>query len=98
MTWVRRKLGGLATWATLILEAMEIQSHNVIGQARLICGGDRVLRINPPLEEEIALWDWAKSKNDLPALGLAWAEHLGELVGNEFFREEASVFTPIYTD
>lgn len=98
MTWLRRKLGGLATWATLILEAMEIQSHNVVGQARLICGGDRILRINPPLREEIALWDWEKSCAELPELGHSWAAHLSEIVSRQFLYGDATKLEPIYKD
>ncbi len=98
MTWLRRKLGGLATWATLILEAMEIQSHNVVGQARLTCGGDRVLRINPPLKEEIALWDWEKSRADLPSLGIEWADHLSALITEQFLYGDATRLSPIYQE
>jgi patatin-like phospholipase/acyl hydrolase len=98
MTWLRRKFGGLATWATLILEAMEIQSHNVVGQARLICGGDRVLRLNPPLEEQIALWDWEKSRVELPTLGRNWATHLSGIISEQFLYGNASRLIPIYQD
>jgi patatin-like phospholipase/acyl hydrolase len=56
MSWYRRKMGGLFYWRSVILEAMDIQSQNVVGQARLTAGGDRVLRIDAgPMPRPIEL-------------------------------------------
>src|SRR4051812_15319586 len=46
MTWARRQLGGMWFWREIMFDAMHLQSQNVVGQARLIVGGDRVLRVD----------------------------------------------------
>jgi uncharacterized protein len=97
MTWARRNLGGFLTWASLMFETMHIQSQNVIGQSRLICGGDRVMRIDPFFQTEIPLWDWAKSKRDLPRIGDEFAEALGEVVETQFLGMPAIPYIPHYT-
>jgi hypothetical protein len=98
MTWARRHLGGLFYWRSLILEAMDIQSQNVIGQARLIAGGDRVLRIDGgPMPEPIELWNWERAATELPAAGEELVAAWGDVPANWFLRDLAASYKPIYT-
>ena len=97
MSWARRVLGGLFTWKALMFESMQIQSLNVIGQARLIAGGDRILRIEAaPQRTPIELWNWKRAKDELPAQGDALAASLGELPVKEFLYEPAAPYSPVY--
>lgn len=98
MSWTRRAFGGLFTWKALMFEAMQIQSLNVVGQARLIVGGDRVLRIEAaPQHKPIELWNWKRAKDELPIQGKALAESLGALPAKEFLYAPAAHYTPIYS-
>jgi patatin-like phospholipase/acyl hydrolase len=98
MGWARRSLGGLLSWKSLMFETMQIQSQNVVGQARLIAGGDRVLRIeSAPLRDPIELWNWARAKKELPGQGEVLLNGLGSLPVNQFLGTPASQYSPIYT-
>lgn len=98
MTWWRRRLGGLITWTDLMFETMDIQSQNVIGQARLIAGGDRVLRLDaPPPADPIALWDWERAAAELPAIGDELVTLMGQVPADWFLRSPAAAYNPVYT-
>lgn len=98
MGWARRRLGGLLSWKSLMFETMQIQSQNVVGQARLIVGGDRVLRIeSAPLRDPIELWNWARAKKELPEQGDVLLNGLGDLPANMFLGTPAQSYSPIYT-
>lgn len=97
MTWWRRHLGGLAGWTNLMFETMEVQSQNTIGQARLIAGGDRVVRVDAsPLRKPIPLWDWERSADELPVIGEELIGLLGDVVADRFLSTPALPFSPIY--
>lgn len=98
MGWARRAFGGLATWTTLMFEAMDIQSQNVIGQSRLIAGADRIYRIDAPkTNNPIELWNWARAKAELPAQAEALLATHGDRLGKEFLYAPAAPYVPIYT-
>jgi patatin-like phospholipase/acyl hydrolase len=98
MSWARRSLGGLLTWKALMFESMQMQSLNVVGQARLIAGGDRILRIEAaPLRRPIELWNWARAKDELPSRGQELVDSLGNLPADEFLYGPAATYNPIYT-
>lgn len=97
MTGFRRHLGGLLSWTSLMFETMQIQSSNVVGQARLIVGADRVLRLDlPPQSDPIPLWDWARARAELPAAGEAMVDAIGDLPARMFLYAPAEAYTPIY--
>ena len=97
MGWIRRNLGGMLSLTSLLFETMEIQSQNVTGQARLIAGGDRVLRIDsPPPSNPIALWDWERAVAELPAVGDHLVSLLGAIPRDRFLHTRAEPFIPIY--
>lgn len=98
MTWKRRHLGGLLSWTDLMFESMHIQSHNVIGQARLIAGGDRVLRLDaPPPRQQIELWNWERAATELPAIGEQIVRDLGAIPSDWFLQSPTAPFRAIYT-
>lgn len=97
MNGFRRRFGGLLSWASLMFETMQIQSSNVIGQARLIIGSDRLLRLDlPPQHKSIELWDWASAKVDLPGAGEALIDAVGDLPARMFLQHRADPYRPIY--
>lgn len=98
MNWYRRKLGGLFYWRSLILEAMDIQSQNVVGQARLTAGGDRVLRIDAgPMPRPIELWNWERAAVELPPVGEELAVAWGRVPFEWFLQRPAAAYAPVYT-
>lgn len=98
MGWARRTFGGMLTWTSLMFETMQIQSANVVGQARLIAGGDRILRIeSAPTRRPIELWDWARAKSELPAEGARLVELFGDVAVREFLYGPAAPYSPVYT-
>jgi uncharacterized protein len=59
--------GGLWSWRTVINGALSFQSLNTLGQAKLLIGAERVMRVVPPqLTPPIALDDWTRAKEHLP--------------------------------
>jgi patatin-like phospholipase/acyl hydrolase len=98
MSWARRTFGGMLTWTSLMVETMQIQSANVVGQARLIAGGDRILRIeSAPTRRPIELWNWARARSELPAEGARLVDLLGGVAVREFLYGPAAPYSPIYT-
>jgi len=98
MSWARRRLGGLWFWRGVFFEAMHVESHNVIGQTRLIAGGDRVLRADaPPVRPPIEMWNWARSRSELPAMGDALFEEHSDRISREFLNARAPAYRPFYT-
>lgn len=98
MSWARRHLGGLWFWRTVILESMHIQCQNVVGQTRLIVGGDRVLRVDaPPVRPRIELWNWARCRAELPAMADNLFNEHGARIAREFLDAPAAPYAPFYT-
>jgi hypothetical protein len=98
MGWARRVFGGLATWTTLVFEAMDIQSQNVVGQARLIAGADRVFRVDAAkTDNPIELWNWARAKAELPAEADALLVAHADRLRQEFLYAPVAPYVPTYT-
>ena len=96
--WARRHLGGMFFWRSAIFESMHLGSHNAVGQARLIIGGDRVFRVDAPaVRPKIEMWDWSRSKKEIPEMGRTLFTEWGERVRTAFLAEPASAYDPIYT-
>jgi len=62
--------GGLWHWREIISAAMRLQSQNALGQAGLLIGRDRMLRLDgPPMKSNpIELDDFARASTELPAM------------------------------
>lgn len=68
MTDGQIKRGGLFHWKTIIDSAMHLQSQNALGQAGLLIGRERLLRLSSaPSLTPIALDDFKRAHDELPA-------------------------------
>lgn len=61
-----KAIGGMLTWTNAIFAAMDLQSQNALGQARLLIGPESVYRVEPQLTQPIALDDWQRAHVELP--------------------------------
>jgi patatin-like phospholipase/acyl hydrolase len=88
----RMAAGGLWAWKGSIFAAMDCQSQNAMGQARLLTGPSSVLRLEPKCAQPIALDDWQRASAELPAESERVVnENMDRL--QEFLQEEASAAT-----
>ena len=59
--------GGLVQWRNIISAAMRLQSQNALGQAGLLIGPERMIRIDLPRDfPAIQLDDWSTAVERLP--------------------------------
>jgi len=95
---VTRKLmgGGLWHWKKVISAAMHLQSQNALGQARLLIGAERVLRIEPPAyTPPIEMDDYPRAKSLLlDAAGVAVNELENEIKAR-FLYGPADPYVPV---
>lgn len=78
-------LGGLLSWRYVIHGAMALQSKNALGQAMLIVGADRVVRLIPPQSTPvIRLDDWRQASLSLPDDAVIAVDRDGERVARQF--------------
>lgn len=95
MSWARRNLGGRFFWRTIMMESMHLASQAAIGQARLIVGGDRVLRADAPaVRPRIELWDWARCRAELPKMADDLFDEHGDRIPQEFLSDAVTPYTP----
>ncbi|MCR8724514.1 CBASS cGAMP-activated phospholipase [Frigidibacter sp. ROC022] len=67
MTDGQIKRGGMFHWRTIVESAMHLQSQNALGQAGLLIGRNRMLRLtSAPTLEPIALDDFTRASAELP--------------------------------
>jgi hypothetical protein len=80
------KYGGKLHWYDAINAAMSFQSLNALGQARLLLGAERVLRVAPTkLNPPIQLDDWTRASTELPPLASKSVDELGSEIARRFF-------------
>lgn len=61
------KRGGMMHWRSIIETAMHLQSQNALGQAGLLIGRDKLLRLtSPPTLAPIAMDDFERARDELP--------------------------------
>lgn len=73
--------GGLLAWRLAINAAMSFQSKNALGQAGLLIGADRLLRVVPSgIETPIKLDDWRRAARELPGVAAAAVDTCGASV------------------
>lgn len=90
--------GGVWAWRHAIDTALSLQSQNALGQAGLLIGAERLMRIDAPTQgTPIELDDWCRAVAELPtAAEQVLAEH-GKLIADAFFREPAEPYRPYTT-
>ena len=94
----RRKIVGGGTWAwrDVIFAAMRLQSQNAVGQAGLLIGADRVIRIDaPPTKAKIELDDWRRAVDELPGAAETAIDEMGAEVAEKFLKERGVPYEPI---
>ena len=96
----RRKIvgGGIWAWRDVIFAAMRLQSQNAVGQAGLLIGADRIVRIDAPTTEaKIEMDDWRRAVDELPGAAKAAIDEFGPEVAARFLHEPAVPYEPIRT-
>lgn len=97
MSPLRNRFGGPIFWTKLVFECMHLQSHNVVGQARLIVGGDNVHRVDSdPISPKIELSDWKRSCSMLPVIANKLFIENGDKIRSDFLQERVEPYKPIY--
>lgn len=82
--------GGIWSWRSAIDAAMSYQSENVLGQAKLLVGAERVTRIVPKtFSPPIKLDDWATARQRLPGEAIAAVDAAGDLIRRSFFDQQS---------
>ena len=88
--------GGLWVWRDIINASVRLQSQNVLGQAGLLVGADKVIRIDmPATKEKIELDDWSGAVAHLPCAANRSLEEQGKDVASVFLSEPATPYQPI---
>lgn len=84
-------LGGILSWRSVIDAAISLQSHNALGQARLLIGADRVLRVSPPPEVgRIDLDDCRQAVALIPETIDPIIDEYGERIYTQFFSDKGA--------
>ena len=81
------KWGGQLMWTKAIFAAMAYQSHNAMGQAQLLLGAERILRLSPGVSSPIRLDDWQRARNELPPLAAEDIVSMGDEMERAFLYE-----------
>ncbi len=93
-----RKLskGGMLHWRDIINGAMRLQSQNALGQAGLLIGPERIMRIDlPKAVPVIELDDWQSAVGRLPPPAEEAVREHGERAAEMFLREPTMPYAPI---
>lgn len=80
--------GGIWHWREIISAAMRLQSQNALGQARLLVGPERLLRLDgkPMKDDPIGLDDFERASQELPAIAEALVDANADRLA-QFFAE-----------
>ncbi|MCY4082215.1 MAG: CBASS cGAMP-activated phospholipase [Caldilineaceae bacterium] len=91
----KKKLGGLLAWKDIVYAAMRLQSLNAVGQAGLLIGADRIVRVDAPEDAKpIGLDDYVRASRELPPAASEALKNYGETVASLFLQEEAAPYIP----
>ena len=90
------KLGGIFAWHDIMYAAMRLQSHNTIGQAGLLIGRDRIVRVDAPANAyRIGLDDWTRAVAMLPQAAERALDEHGHHVASVFLKEPIATYRPL---
>lgn len=91
----RMSRGGMLQWRGVIAAAMRAQSLNALGQAYLLIGKDRVMRVDAPESPNpIALDDHYRACGELPVMARSLVEGAGREIDRVFFGDVVDPFEP----
>jgi patatin-like phospholipase/acyl hydrolase len=97
MTDKQISMGGLWHWKNIIASAMHLASQNALGQAGLLIGRDRLLRIDAPgMTDAIGLDDAARAITELPPIAKQLASENDEIVAERFLSSVAQPYRAYY--
>lgn len=86
----RRSVGGMIGWRDVVSAAMRAQSKNALGQAYLLMGKDRVMRLGAPESARpIDLDDFLRARDELPAMARSLVEASDQEIATVFFQTTA---------
>ena len=91
-------LGGLWAWRDIIYAAMRLQSFNAVGQAGLLIGAERIMRINPdpPTSgKKIELDDWRRAAAELPNAAEVALDQFGQNAADVFLSKRVIPYQPV---
>ena len=95
----KKSLGGLLSWLDIVFAAMRFQSIGAQGQAGLLIGADRILRVDPPpMGRQIQLDDWRRASGELPSAASEALKQHGNSVASLFLQEPATPYVPYSLD
>ena len=88
--------GGVIAWRGVIEAAMQLQSLNVRGQAGLLIGRDRLVRVDPPTDAEpIGLDDYRRAVRELVPAAESIVDRISDRIVETFFGEKSPMYHPI---
>lgn len=89
----RLSRGGMLQWRGVITAAMRAQSLNALGQAYLLIGKERVMRVDAPEgPNPIALDDYLRARDELPAMARSLVEGAGREINRVFLNDVVEPF------
>ena len=87
--------GGRWAWRNVIDTALSLQSQNALGQAGLLIGEERLMRIDAPAQEvPIDLDDWSRATAELPTAAEQVLAEQGKRITDAFFRKPVGPYRP----
>ena len=90
--------GGILAWRRIFDAAMRLQSLNALGQAGLLIGADRIIRVTAPTSgSQIQMDDWSRAVSELPSSAESALDELGEVISKMFLSDPANRYEPIVT-
>ena len=88
--------GGMLMWHDIIRAAIRLQSANALGQAGLLIGADRVVRVDTPASQgEIEMDDWTRAAEELPSAANVALDEVGQSVASMFLSSRIVPYQPI---
>ncbi|THD34492.1 MAG: patatin [Sphingomonas sp.] len=91
------RLGGLWHWRGVIASAMHLASQNALGQAGLLIGRDRLVRVDGPLMDvPIALDDVTRAMSELPVIAHGLVDKFGDQIADVFLRTLADPYSAFH--
>lgn len=88
--------GGLWQWRDIMNGAMRLQSQNALGQAGLLIGPERLVRVDVPKDiPTIELDDWRNAVKLLPGVAAAIVDEVSARAVSMFLTQPATTYLPV---
>jgi hypothetical protein len=87
------RFGGLWHWKEIISSAMHLAGQNALGQAGLLIGRDRLIRVDAPVRADpIALDDVVRAKTELPRVAESLVNQFDSVIAERFLATTAEPY------